>query len=197
MCLSVPRRIPTLLHGPGCNSWRMVGVPLVVHCWAYLQSVYGFRCYENIARTRNVSECSVLALCLVSYVNDWEHQCPMISYIGIGQLRPSYYDVNSGYLRNDHLCSDFPRSITCHILCWIISRYVLLMSTFRRPARSCRLLYPISNINFSVRRPDVWTKIQFKRCHSGILENFENAWLPAWRHKANSCFYRVLRKRQS
>jgi len=31
--------------------------PLVVHCWADLQSVHGFRCYDNIARTRNVSEC--------------------------------------------------------------------------------------------------------------------------------------------
>ena len=25
--------------------------------WADLQSVHGFRCYNNIARTRNVSEC--------------------------------------------------------------------------------------------------------------------------------------------
>jgi len=39
VCLSVPRRIPTLLHGPGCNFvW---GAPLVVHYWADLQSVYG------------------------------------------------------------------------------------------------------------------------------------------------------------
>jgi len=46
----------------------MVGVPLVVHYWAHLQSVHGFRCYDNIhvcklialytkkRRTRNVSE---------------------------------------------------------------------------------------------------------------------------------------------
>jgi len=39
--------------------------PLVVHYWANLQSMHGFRCYDNIGRTRNVSECSVLALCLV------------------------------------------------------------------------------------------------------------------------------------
>jgi len=36
------------------------GCPLVVHYWADLQSVHGLRCYDNIARTRNVSECSVL-----------------------------------------------------------------------------------------------------------------------------------------
>jgi len=45
------------------------GCPLVVHYWADLQSVHGFRCYDNIARTRNVSQCSVLALCLVSPVD--------------------------------------------------------------------------------------------------------------------------------
>jgi len=31
--------------------------PLVVHYWADLQSVHGFRCYDNMARMRNVSEC--------------------------------------------------------------------------------------------------------------------------------------------
>jgi len=48
------------------------GYPLVVHCWADLQSVHGLRCYGNITRTRNVSEYMlvmlVLALCLVYYV---------------------------------------------------------------------------------------------------------------------------------
>ena len=48
--LSVPRRIPTLLHGRGCNSGngRGTGCPLVVHYSAGLQSVHGFRCYDNI-----------------------------------------------------------------------------------------------------------------------------------------------------
>ena len=42
------------------------GCPLVVHCWADLQSVHGLRCYGNITRTRNVSEYMLaLALCLV------------------------------------------------------------------------------------------------------------------------------------
>ena len=56
VCLSVPRRIPTLLHGPGCNLGEWQG-PLVVHYLADLQSVYEFRCYDNLSRTRNVSEC--------------------------------------------------------------------------------------------------------------------------------------------
>ena len=33
------------------------GCPLVVHYWTDLQSMHRFRCYDNIARTRNVSEC--------------------------------------------------------------------------------------------------------------------------------------------
>jgi len=48
-----------------------VGVPLVVQFWADLQSVHGLRCYGNITRTRNVSECMlVFALCLVETCTD-------------------------------------------------------------------------------------------------------------------------------
>jgi len=36
-------------NGRGCR--------LVVHYWADLQSVHGFRCYDNIAHMWNVSEC--------------------------------------------------------------------------------------------------------------------------------------------
>ena len=57
VCLSVPRRTPTLLLGPRCNLENDRGCPLVVHNWADLQSVHRFRCYVNIARTRDISEC--------------------------------------------------------------------------------------------------------------------------------------------
>jgi len=43
-----------------------MGCPLVVHYWADLQSLHELRYYDNITRTRNVSEYMlVLALCLV------------------------------------------------------------------------------------------------------------------------------------
>jgi len=56
VCLSVRGRMPTLLHGRGCNlGWY--GIPqLVVRYWADLQSVHGLRCYGNVTRTRNGSE---------------------------------------------------------------------------------------------------------------------------------------------
>jgi len=45
VCLSVHRRIPTLLHGPGCNLGEWYAAP---SSWENLQSVHGFRCYDNI-----------------------------------------------------------------------------------------------------------------------------------------------------
>ena len=50
VCLSVRGRMPTLLHGPGCNLGSDRGCPLVVHYWSDLQSVHRSRCYGN---TRN------------------------------------------------------------------------------------------------------------------------------------------------
>jgi len=56
VCVSVcPLPHATLLRRPGCNEWY--GCPLVVYCWADLQSVHGFRCYNNIAANAKFSEC--------------------------------------------------------------------------------------------------------------------------------------------
>jgi len=51
VCVSVHGRMPTLLHGPGCNLGSGRGCPLIVHYWADLQSVHGLRCCGNITRT--------------------------------------------------------------------------------------------------------------------------------------------------
>jgi len=57
--MSVPRRIATLLHGHGCKLGNGIGCPLVVHYLADLQSVHGFRCYDNSAeREMSASACS-------------------------------------------------------------------------------------------------------------------------------------------
>jgi len=55
--MSVSRRIPTLLHGPGCKlgEWQ-------VHYWADLQSVHQFRCYDNIALNAKCQQVFALAL---------------------------------------------------------------------------------------------------------------------------------------
>jgi len=57
VCVSVPRRMPTLLHGPGCNLGNGRGCPLVVHYWADLQSMHGFVAMTTKRRKRNVSKC--------------------------------------------------------------------------------------------------------------------------------------------
>jgi len=63
VCLSVPDYCTdldvTLENGRGC--------PVVVHCWAALQSVHGFCCYENIAQNAKCQVVLVLALCLVQH----------------------------------------------------------------------------------------------------------------------------------
>ena len=41
------------------------GCPLVVHYWADMQSVHGFRCYDNTAPNAKCQRLLVLALCLV------------------------------------------------------------------------------------------------------------------------------------
>jgi len=56
LCLSVAA-CPHYCTDPDVTWKYGRGCPLVVHCWADLQSVHGFRRYDNIARTRNVSEC--------------------------------------------------------------------------------------------------------------------------------------------
>jgi len=51
LCVCVRGRMPTLLHGPGCNLGEWYGFPLVLHYWADLQSVHGLRCYGNNAHS--------------------------------------------------------------------------------------------------------------------------------------------------
>jgi len=61
-------------------TWGVVGdAPLVVHCWADLQSVHGLRCCGNIMRTRNVSEYMlVLAVCLGKEVKAFPYSIPSV-----------------------------------------------------------------------------------------------------------------------
>ena len=67
VCVSVRGRMPTLLHGPGCN----LGTGMGCACCALLGGFaigarHGLRCYGNITGTRNVTEYMiVLALCVV------------------------------------------------------------------------------------------------------------------------------------
>jgi len=59
----------TTAHGPVFKFGECSGegVPLVVHYWADLQSVHGFRCYDNTAPNAKCQRVLVLALCLVRH----------------------------------------------------------------------------------------------------------------------------------
>ena len=67
VCLSVRRRIPALLHGPGCKLGNGRGCPLVVRYRADLQSGHRYRCYDNIAPNAKCQRVLVLAVCRVSF----------------------------------------------------------------------------------------------------------------------------------
>jgi len=56
VCLSAVT-CPHYCTDPDATRGSGRGCPLVRHCCSDLQSMHGFRCYDNIARTRNVDEC--------------------------------------------------------------------------------------------------------------------------------------------
>ena len=70
VCVSVHRRMPHYYTDPDVSWGNGIWCVLVVHDLADLQSVHGFRCCDNIARTRNVSEClySLCAWLYLSYI---------------------------------------------------------------------------------------------------------------------------------
>jgi len=61
LCLSITA-FPHYCTDPDVGWVNGRGCSLVVHYLADLQSVHGFRCYDNIAPARNVSEC-LYSLC--------------------------------------------------------------------------------------------------------------------------------------
>ena len=65
VCLSVPRRIPTLLHGPGCNFGKWYGVP--ASCALLCGFAIGARVSLLLQHSaeRQMSASVVLALCPV------------------------------------------------------------------------------------------------------------------------------------
>ena len=67
VCLSLAA-FPHYCTDP-CVSWRNDrGCPLVVQYWAHFPSVYGFRCYDNIAPNGKCHRVLVLSLCLFFYI---------------------------------------------------------------------------------------------------------------------------------
>ena len=113
VCLSARGRMPTLLHGPGCNFGGMVGVPVVVHYCADLQSVHELHCYGSVAQTRNVSKCLyslyaslfiIIILCLTRqlfkgtmYYCDGSNVTDIVTRLDCYNKGPGYRWVNQKY----------------------------------------------------------------------------------------------------
>jgi len=68
VCVSDSLSLATFPHyftDPDVSCGNGRGCPLVVHFWADLQLVHGFRCYDNKAPNTKCQRVLVLALCLV------------------------------------------------------------------------------------------------------------------------------------
>jgi len=62
VCLSVCRCMPTQYRtDPDVTCGNGRGCPLIVHYWSDLQSVHGFRCYDNTAPNAKCQRVLVLA----------------------------------------------------------------------------------------------------------------------------------------
>jgi len=64
VCLSLAA-CPHYCTDPDVTWGNGKGCRLVVHCWADLQSVHRFCCYDSIASNAKCQRVLVLALCLV------------------------------------------------------------------------------------------------------------------------------------
>jgi len=72
LCLSVCLSFAAFPHyctDPDVSWGNGSGYPLVVHYWADLQSLHGFRCYDNISPNTKCQRVLVLALWLVDSSN--------------------------------------------------------------------------------------------------------------------------------
>jgi len=67
VCLSVDA-FPYYCTDPDVTWGNCKGRPLVVHYYAELQWLHGFRCYDNISPNAKCQRVLVLALCLVCLV---------------------------------------------------------------------------------------------------------------------------------
>jgi len=65
LCLSISRRIPTLLHGPRCSFGERYGVPPSCALLGRFAIGARFRCYDSIAPSAKCQRVLVLVLCLV------------------------------------------------------------------------------------------------------------------------------------
>ena len=116
-CSSVPCRIPTLLHGPGYKLEEWYRCPLVVHSWADLQLVHGFRCYDNIAPKAKCQPVLVLAVCLVLMLNSVQIVKPfqpIADYFSVAKYFKATVSFTSvelaGSIDGYQLCGITPRS---------------------------------------------------------------------------------------
>ena len=100
VCLSVCPSIAAFAHDstdPDATFRNSRRCPLVVHCWAVLQSVHGFRCCDNIATYAKFQPVLVLAKCLLRW-SRWSTIQSLKKKVLAVFLRGGRYYKNRAYL---------------------------------------------------------------------------------------------------
>ena len=96
VCLSVRSRIPTLLHGLGCNLGNGRGCPLVVHYWADVQSVHG-GCVAMTPEPEREMPASACTRCVTGCIGAGVRALPVQASAGLQLVEPG--DHHRGRLR--------------------------------------------------------------------------------------------------
>jgi len=81
VCVSVCVSLAAFQHycaDPDITWGNDRGCLLDVRCWADLQSVHGFRCYDNIAPNAKCQLVLILAVCLVLCLCHWHFYCTYV-----------------------------------------------------------------------------------------------------------------------
>jgi len=108
VCLSVCLSIAAFPHcctDPGVTWRNDRGV--LLEGWGDLQSVHGFRCCDNIARTQNVSEClySLYAWFKIVFIHSWTFNLKRINWHTlITPLNSSCSDFYKNTIPPDYKC---------------------------------------------------------------------------------------------
>jgi len=130
-----------------------------VHYWADFQLVHGFRCYDNIARTRNVSKCSMLdCVCCQELMGTLSQRYPdseqLTAWLNGSRRGTNSFDWHDALNRTDNLMTMIKQyTEVCKqviVFCIVCMKWRYFMSMLHLP---CVDLGSYKNRACSISRP--------------------------------------------
>jgi len=113
--------------------------PLVVHCWANLQSVHGFRCYGSIAPNAECQRVLVLALCLIVICTRDYYTSPpgRVRSVAVSVSVDLCTSVPTSVSQKSHVQTsrDFQYVLPGSVLCWRQCNELCILLVLRMTSR--------------------------------------------------------------